>query len=208
MTDKPDQGRGPELQEAAEGLPVESPACPDSETGEGNSPSSAPETRPADFRTPDGASGTPSPSEVASAYLDQLQRLKAEFDNYRKRIGREREDWSQAARAGVVQQLLPVVDDLRRARSHGSGPDEVPDAAGLYLILKRLEDLLQQLGLVEQDAPGGTVFDPEQHEAVMVSPSDELPEGQILEAVEPGYLFQGRLLRRSRVRVSSGPVPE
>ena len=148
------------------------------------------------------------PEKLASTYLDQLQRLKAEFDNYRRRISREKEEWFEAARAGVIQQLLPAVEDLRRARNHCQAPGDVPDAAGLYLILKRFEDLLGQLGLSEQDAHSGLPFDPEQHEAVMALPSEEIPEGDILQLVEPGYLFQGRLLRRSKVCVSSGPAPE
>lgn len=198
-----------EVEETEEGAQVESPDQPEpalelrSEDGpEQRLPSS--ETP----QTPPEAPGMSPAEKQAAEYLDQLQRLKAEFDNYRRRVGREREEWFLAAQAGLVQQVLPVVDDLRRARSHRQGPEDIPDAAGLFLILKRFEDLLEQLGLVEQEVRAGMPFDPEQHEAVMTSPSGEVPEGCILLALEPGYLFQGRLLRRSRVSVSAGPAPE
>lgn len=147
-----------------------------------------------------------SAEQRASEYLEQLQRLKAEFDNYRRRTSREREEWFAAARVELVRSLVPVLDDLRRARAHNAG--EAPDAAGLLLILKRFEDILTQLGLEKQEAVNGQEFDPEQHEAVMTGPSSEVPEGAILRTLEPGYLFQGRLLRPSKVAVSSGPAPE
>lgn len=149
-----------------------------------------------------------SPEELAKEYLDQLQRLKAEFDNYRRRIAREREEWFLSARLDVVRQLLPVLDDLGRAREHDRAYEEAPETAGLLLVLKRLEDILTQLGLEKQEASTGQEFDPESHEAVMTSPSEEIAEGGILQTIEPGYLFQGRLLRPSKVLVSSGPAPE
>jgi molecular chaperone GrpE len=169
----------------------------------------APEAEPRDAAAGDAVQqAEPGPEQAAAEYLDQLQRLKAEFDNYRKRVLREKEEWYQSAQAGVVQRLLPVVDDLRRARGHTQSPDEVPDAAGLYLILKRFEDLLGQLGLEEQPASAGMEFDPEQHEAVMTTSSSEIPEARIVTVLEPGFLYHGRLLRRGKVSVSSGPPPE
>ncbi len=146
------------------------------------------------------------PEAAAAEYLDRLQRLQAEFDNYRKRIRREQEDWSRLAQADVMLRLLPVLDDLRRAREHVSA--DAPDASGLLLILKRLEDELAKSGLEEQKADPGTRFDPEQHEALLVVPSREVPEGAIVQVLEPGYLFKGKLLRRSKVSCSTGPAPE
>lgn len=145
-------------------------------------------------------------ADLAKEYLEQLQRLQAEFDNYRKRINREREDWFAAGQIEVVSRLLAVADDLRRAREHGRERGESPDAAGLLLILKRFEDILTQLGLKEQSAEPGLEFDPEQYEAVFTSPSEEIPEGRIVRSMEPGYYFQGRLLRPGKVCVSSGPA--
>jgi len=155
-----------------------------------------------------GGAQAPPPEQLAGEYLDQLQRMKAEFDNYRRRVVREREDWFESARAEVVRQLLPVLDDLTRAKAHQTVSLETSEAAGLFLILKRLEDVLNQLGLKEQEAGKGTEFDPEVHEAVMSAASGEVPEGCIVQVIEPGYLFQGRMLRPSKVVVSSGPAPE
>ena len=143
----------------------------------------------------------------AAEYLDQLQRLKAEFDNYRKRTAKEREVWFVQAQAELAEGLLPVLDDLRRAREHEAA-GETAESEGWRLILKRLEDTLERLGLETQDAEPGREFDPEQHDAVMAEPSANVPEGAILRVLEPGYLFRGRLLRRSRVSYSTGPAGE
>ncbi len=146
--------------------------------------------------------------DLSAEYLDQLQRLKAEFDNYRRRVAREKEEWFRLAKAEVMAGLLPVLDDLRRAREHSDGSDEPPDAQGLLLILKRFEDILAQLGLEEQDTRDGHEFDPEIHEAVLTEPSEETSEGRIVRILEPGYSFDGRMLRPGKVSVSSGRLPE
>lgn len=146
-------------------------------------------------------------SEVlADRYLDQLQRLKAEFDNYRKRIAREKEAWWRESRASVLSELIPVVDDVTRARAFAELGDTL-DASGLVLILKRFATTMSKLGLEEMDTAPGTEFDPELHEAVLAVPSKEA-EGCIVDTVEPGYLFEGQLLRRGKVTVSSGSAPE
>jgi molecular chaperone GrpE len=183
------EGRDPGLEDLS----------PEALGGDLSSPAETPEPQP-----DAGAAG----GQLAAEYLDQLQRLKAEFDNYRRRVTREREEWFLAARLDMVRQLLPLLDDYLRAKEHVSGPEGSSETAGLLMILKRFEDILTQLGLEKQEIRGGQEFDPEQHEAVMTRPSGEIPEGGILQTVEPGYLYQGRLLRPSRVLVSSGPAPE
>jgi molecular chaperone GrpE len=143
---------------------------------------------------------------LADRYLDQLQRLKAEFDNYRKRIAREKEAWWRESRASVLSELLPVVDDVTRARAFAE-LGETLDASGLVLVLKRFATTMSKLGLEEMDTAPGTEFDPELHEAVLAVPSKEA-EGRIVDTVEPGYLYEGQLLRRGKVTVSSGSAPE
>ena len=147
------------------------------------------------------------PEARAAEYLDQLQRLKAEFDNYRKRTAKEREVWLVQAQAELAEGLLPVLDDMRRAREHEAA-GEAAESEGWRLILKRFEDTLERLGLETQGAEPGREFDPEQHDAVMAEPSADVPEGAILRVLEPGYLFRGRLLRRSRISYSTGPAGE
>lgn len=158
------------------------------------------------------STGEPAPAEVeptedlAERYLDQLQRLKAEFDNYRKRIAREKEAWWRESRAAVLSELIPIVDDVSRARAYDER-GETPDASGLVLILKRFATTMSKLGLEEMDTAPGTEFDPELHEAVLAVPSKEA-EGRIVDTIEPGYLFEGQILRRGKVTVSSGASPE
>jgi molecular chaperone GrpE len=140
-------------------------------------------------------------------YLDQLQRLKAEFDNYRRRTAKEREVWFVQAQAELAEALLPVLDDLRRAREHEAA-GEMAESEGWRLIHKRFEDTLERLGLETQEVEPGREFDPEQHDAVLAQPSADVPEGAIIRVLEPGYLFRGRLLRRSRISYSTGPAGE
>jgi molecular chaperone GrpE len=148
----------------------------------------------------------PTLSEEDEAYLLQLQRLQAEFANYRKRIFRERADWEVRAKGELVASLIPIVDDLTRAReAHASNPPSA-EAEGLVLILARFEEALVAAGLEVQDTAPGTIFDPHIHEALIGSSSEEFPEGTIIETLQAGYLFQGQLLRPARVRVSQGPA--
>ena len=136
--------------------------------------------------------------------IDQLQRLQAEFDNYRKRTLRERQEWQRRAQADLLTRLLPVLDDFDRARAHLGMVEAGSPVEGLVLVLKRLEDAISQSGLVKLTDQPGDPFDPERHEAVQASPSSEIEEGRILMVFESGYAFEGQVLRPSKVKVSSG----
>lgn len=140
-----------------------------------------------------------------SRLSEQLQRLQAEFDNYRKRNLREREDWTRRAQADLLARLLPIVDDLKRAEGHAERAGRPPDPEGLLLILRRLAETLAQVGLEELTAAPGTEFDPSRQEAVQAVPSKEIEEGHVIEVFETGWTFGGQILRASKVRVSSGP---
>jgi len=192
---------------AASGQAASGQAAPGRESAQdGEEPAGMPQEGDGAGSAPKSPDGLPT-AVTAAEYLDQLQRLQAEFDNYRKRVRREQEDWQRAAQAELVSRLLPVLDDLRRAREHGAG-DEAPDAAGLLLILKRFEDLLSKAGLEVQATEPGATFDPEEHEALLAVPSTEIEEGGIVQVLEPGYRFRDRLLRRSKVSCSTGPPQE
>ncbi|MCA9729031.1 MAG: nucleotide exchange factor GrpE [Candidatus Eisenbacteria bacterium] len=189
----PDLGRSTSAADA----PPEFVSDPASTPGLGDDPEAAHgESAPAGAATPD----------LAAQYLDQLQRLKAEFDNYRKRIAREKEAWWRESRASVLSELLPVADDAARARAFSERGESL-DAPGLELILKRFATILSKMGLEEMDTAPGTEFDPELHEAVLAIPSQE-SEGCIVETIEKGYCFEGQILRRGKVTVSSGIPPE
>ena len=143
------------------------------------------------------------PEDKAQEYFEQMLRLKAEFDNYRRRVSKERQEWARSARASVLSELLGVLDDAKRARRHAEDSEQI-DAEGVMLILKRLEERLAQLGVQEMDTQPGAEFDPEMHEALMTTPSEEIPEGHIVMTLEPGYVFEEQMLRPGKVSVSSG----
>ena len=153
------------------------------------------------------------PSEAArlaaerDEYLDALQRLKAEFDNFRKRTARDREGVASAATRDVVRDLLPVMDNLERAvAALGDQGDQI--VAGLEMVRGQLAGLLTGHG-VEEIPAHGEAFDPTVHEAIASVPSDDHEEGAVIEVVEKGYRHSEHVLRPSRVVIAAGePAPE
>ncbi|MCS7176233.1 MAG: nucleotide exchange factor GrpE [Candidatus Kapabacteria bacterium] len=156
---------------------------------------------------PPGAEPQP---EVETATLQQQYEelynryvhLAADFDNYRKRVLREREAWAEAATVHLLQQLLPIVDQLQMALQAESSSAESL-RRGVELVYRNLERLLEQLGVKPIAVPPGQPFDVYYHEAVLHVPS-ELPEGSVVEELQRGYLFRDRVLRHARVVVSAG----
>lgn len=136
------------------------------------------------------------------AYLDQLQRLKAEFDNYRKRLQREGEALRLRAAEGLVESLLPVVDNMERALEAAGKHEESKLVEGVELVSGQLRSVLASQGLEEVPAEPGVPFDPTVHEAVLAQESAEYPEGTIAAVLEKGYLLHGRLLRPVKVIVA------
>ena len=136
-------------------------------------------------------------------YLDHLLRLKAEFENYRKRVQRDNE--AVVARAGerVIESLLPVLDNLQRALEAAERHEEGQVVEGVELVAGQLRAVLAGHGLEEVAAAPGLAFDPNLHEAVVAQAHDEFPEGAITTVLESGYLLHGRLLRPARVIVAS-----
>ena len=137
-------------------------------------------------------------------YLDALQRLKAEFDNYRKRVARDQETFAARASERLVVQLLPMLDDLERAVQAAVEHGELKLEDGVRLVHRALADMLMREGLVEVETEG--LFDPHTQEALLSQPSDE-PEGTVIQVLQPGYKLGDRVLRPARVVVSSG-LPE
>jgi molecular chaperone GrpE len=135
-------------------------------------------------------------------YLADLQRLQADFENYRKRVLREQEAFAARATAGLVERLLPVVDDLERALEAAEHHDEAKVIAGVRLTRDALLAALQAEGLQEIDAAGA--FDPHVHEALLSQPGGEGVEpGAILQVVQRGYRLGDKVLRPARVVVSA-----
>ena len=139
-------------------------------------------------------------------YLDALQRLKAEFENYRKRVARDQGDIVARASERLAKQLLPVLDDLERALEAAAGHEEAKLEEGVRLVHRSLADALAREGLVEVETQGK--FDPHTQEALLAQPSDA-DEGTVIQVLQKGYKLGDRVLRPARVVVSAGtPAPE
>jgi molecular chaperone GrpE len=139
-------------------------------------------------------------SELAAERLRDLQRLQAEYVNYRRRVERDRDVARDTAVSGVLEQLLPVLDDVHLARQHGDLEAGTPFAA----IADKLEAVLGRFGLA-RFGEAGEAFDPTVHEALMHTEAD-LPEGTesttVVQVLQPGYRAGDRVLRAARVAVA------
>ncbi len=144
-------------------------------------------------------------SKQPTVPLDQHQRLLAEFDNYRKRMERDIARAGFLARVDVLSALLPVLDDLNRARNALDSKKDVFDTEGMLIIIGRLAETLSREGLTEVEASPGQAFDPEIHEAVLTVPTAEFAEGCVAEVLEKGYQCGERLLRAAKVAVARSP---
>jgi len=137
---------------------------------------------------------------------DSLLRSHADFDNFRKRVQKEKEEWLQYACQGLMEKLLPFLDNFERAiLSVNEQNEETKNVlSGIKMMEKQFKDILQKEGLEPIEAVGA-IFDPLIHEAVMQLPAEEgITDNQIIEEVLKGYLFKGRLLRASMVKVAVG----
>ena len=134
--------------------------------------------------------------------IDDLKRVAADFDNYRKRALRDQEALVARAHERLVKELLPVLDDLERALEAAEEHEEAKLEEGVRLVQRELRSTLAKEGLVEIATDGE--FDPHVHEALLTQPSD-VDEGAIVEVIQKGYRLGDRVLRPARVVVSQGP---
>jgi molecular chaperone GrpE len=135
------------------------------------------------------------------ALQDRLLRLAAEFDNYRKRVDRDRRDQSDAAVASAVEDLLPIVDNLERALEAPAGSDGESYRQGVELIHRQMLELLRRRGVTPIESVG-TDFNPELHQAVAHEVSPEHREGEVIAEFRRGYKLGDRLLRPAMVKVA------
>ena len=158
-----------------------------------------------------GAADTPAsmPDEALTALRaekdalqDRLLRMAAEFDNYRKRIDRERREQSEAVAESVLLDLLPIVDDLERALQAPATGDAEAYRAGVELILRGMQDVLRRRGVTPIDTTDAD-FDPRVHQAVSQEPSEMHRPGQIIAELRRGYMLGERLLRAAMVKVAA-----
>ena len=139
-------------------------------------------------------------------FRDLALRSQADFENYKKRSAREKEEAIKYANSSLLQQFAAILDNfelgLAAAKAQG---EESPIYSGMVLVQKQLQDLLSEHGLQPIEADGKR-FDPNVHEAIAHEPSDQFPEGTVLRQTRRGYRLKDRLLRPSKVVVSSGPA--
>lgn len=140
-------------------------------------------------------------AEVAELQ-DRLLRRAAEFENFRRRVEREKGELRDFAAMEVLGKVLPFLDDFERAVQAGSADAEY--ARGMELIVRRLESELRKMGL-EPIAAEGQPFDPNYHHALELEPTDRAPENTVLAEHRKGYLYRGKLVRPSLVRVAAAP---
>lgn len=145
----------------------------------------------------------PSAEEVLR---DRLLRLQADFENYRKRMDREKKDWIAFAGEKIILDLLPVLDHFELGLAD-SAKNGAPAAftEGFQLVCGQLRTALEKAGVQAIDAEGA-VFDPKLHEAITHLPSEQVPEGQVVAQTRRGYKLGDKLLRAAQVVVSSGPA--
>jgi len=221
MSTEPFTGRREVADDGAEGPVIRDKRRIDPETGQPRTPAGAaaqatteeqptaqqpavqqPTAQPAAQPTGavDGDTGQLTPdSDLAAERLRDLQRLQAEYVNYRRRVERDRDVARETAVSGVLEQLLPVLDDVHLARQHGD-LEGTPFAA----IADKLEAVLGRFGLA-RFGENGEPFDPTVHEALMHTQA-ELPEGAegptVVQVLQPGYRAGDRVLRAARVAVA------
>ena len=133
-------------------------------------------------------------------HLNDLKRVAAEFENYRKRVLRDQESLVARAHERLVKELLPVLDDLERALAAAEEHEEAKLEEGVRLVHRELDDALAREGLAEIETDGQ--FDPHVHEALLSQPSSE-DEGTVIEVVQKGYKLGDRVLRPARVVVAA-----
>ena len=138
------------------------------------------------------------------ALCQRLLRLQAEFDNFRKRTEREKQDFFDYALTDFVRKLLPVLDAFERGLEVAEGETVADFQTGFQLVLKQFTDVLAQAGLEPIDT-SGQIFDPNRHQALMREETEAFADNQIIGELQPGYTLKGRLLRPSLVKVAAVP---
>jgi molecular chaperone GrpE len=138
--------------------------------------------------------------------MDLLRRTQADFVNYRRRMNQEQAEGRIAAQSALLSQVLPVLDDLRRALSEV--PPELanhPWVQGVSLVARQIATLFEQLGVRQIGAPGER-FDPRWHEAIATEMRSDVPEGTVLRVARPGYVIGERIIRPAQVVVARAPA--
>lgn len=133
------------------------------------------------------------------------KRAQADFENYRKRSEKERGEILELMKADFIAKITPVLDNFRRAFEHTSHQvKDSPFGSGIKQIEKQLGDILTSEGLHKIPANTGTKFDPSIHEAISHEPNEDIPADHIIEETESGWMFEDKVIKPTKVRVSKG----
>ena len=156
---------------------------------------------------PDPVKALKAEVDKAKHYYDQWLRTTADFDNYKKRAARERQDAIRFANEGLLEKLIPVLDNFDMALAATAGKEASLQSvqAGIVMIYQQLKNVLTEAGLEEIDATDKT-FDPNWHEAVSQQATNDVPEGQVVQQIRKGYKLRDRLLRPAGVIVAKKPA--
>jgi molecular chaperone GrpE len=138
--------------------------------------------------------------QVEQEVDDRLLRLAADFENYKKRAARERQEYVSFANERLLKELLPVLDDLERALNSAERHEEAQLEEGVRLVHRSLASLLERQGVQEISTEGK--FDPHVHEALLAQPSEEAEHGDVLDVIQKGYKIGDRVVRPARVIVA------
>ena len=148
------------------------------------------------------AAAAPAPEKPAEPdYYGQLLRLRAEFENYRKRVDREKPEWHLMGRAGVLAKLLPLYDLLQHAHQEvlaGYGDSSL--AKGMDAIFREFDRLFKEEGVTVM-SPAGKAFDPHYHEALGFADKPGVPEGAVADVLQTGFMLGDKVLRTAKVRL-------
>jgi len=136
-------------------------------------------------------------TKLAETYLEQLKYLQADFDNYKKIVLRERENFVKQANENLIKELLTILDEFERSLVLIKNKD---DLRGLELIYKNFLKILENFGLKKIEAVGKK-FDPYYHEVILQEESDE-PEGTILQEIQKGYMLNSKIIRHAKVKIA------
>ena len=153
----------------------------------------------------EAVAGRIAPAVQEEDFRDRYLRTLADFENFRKRSEREKEDFRRYALVGVIRDLLPVIDNFDRALEHAEEGDEFHK--GVALIYKQLFDVLQRHGL-KTISESGVRFDPNIHEAVVREEDPSVPSHTVVAILQKGYFLHDRLLRPAMVKVAVGGPEE
>lgn len=142
-------------------------------------------------------------ADRAKEYQDKILRLQADFENTRKRLEREKQDFVKFANEGIILELLNILDDLERAvnLAESKHEDLTSFLKGVEMILAHLYEMLKENGVKPIEAKG-KIFDPHCHEALMQVEDKDLPENTVAEELQKGYLLNDRVIRTTKVKVS------